>query len=140
MECGDVIITCDWAMKFLPRKYREGQMDWYAKRGLNWHVSVSLIKMSDSYKTLTHIHIFNGQTPQDASYTTAVMCDVVNNLRETIPNLNKVHFFSDNAGCYKSSFSLVTLRGELGQQLASYNFCEAQNGKGKNFPHPFNEK
>lgn len=21
---GDAIITCDWAMKFLPRKYREG--------------------------------------------------------------------------------------------------------------------
>ena len=22
----DVLVTCDWAMKFLPRKYREGEL------------------------------------------------------------------------------------------------------------------
>ena len=126
MVCGDVLITCDWAMKFLPRKFREGQMDWYAKRGINWHVSVSLIKTMDTFQTTTHIHLFTGQTPQDSAFTVAVLCDVVRDLEQALPCLKKVHFFSDNAGCYKSSLSLTTLQVELGTQLASYNFCEAQ--------------
>ncbi|CAC5360890.1 unnamed protein product [Mytilus coruscus] len=37
----------------------------------------------------------------------------------------------DNAGCYKSSLTLSTLRHEIGKALASYNFSEAQNGKRK---------
>ena len=44
MKDNDVLITLDWAMKFLPRKYREGMEDWYGKRGINWHIAVSLLK------------------------------------------------------------------------------------------------
>ena len=29
------LIVMDWAMKFLQLKYREGQCDWYGKRGLS---------------------------------------------------------------------------------------------------------
>ncbi|CAC5383981.1 unnamed protein product [Mytilus coruscus] len=130
MEINDVIITSDWAMKFLPRRYREGQLDWFAKRGINWHVSVSLIKLQHRMQTLTHLHIFSSQTSQDAAVTTAVMTDVVQDLKTILPNLQNVHIFSDNAGCYKSSLTLSTLRHEIGKALASYNFSEAQNGKG----------
>ncbi|CAC5404688.1 unnamed protein product [Mytilus coruscus] len=75
MEINDVIITSDWAMKFLPRRYREGQLDWFAKRGINWHVSVSLIKLQHRMQTLTHLHIFSSQTSQDAAVTTCGPCD-----------------------------------------------------------------
>ncbi|KXJ23181.1 hypothetical protein AC249_AIPGENE10415 [Exaiptasia diaphana] len=34
-----VFITQDWAMKFLPQKYREMQADWFGKRGISWHIS-----------------------------------------------------------------------------------------------------
>lgn len=131
MEDGDAIITADWAMKFLPRRYREGQMDWFAKRGINWHVSVTLLKTAIGFKSQTHIHLFAGQTPQDAAFTAAILKDVVDDLRGTFTNLKGIHFFSDNAGCYKSTLSITTLRAEIGEQLATYNFCEAQNGKGK---------
>lgn len=130
MEINDVIITSDWAMKFLPRRYREDQLDWFAKRGINWHVSVSLIKLQHRMQTLTHLHIFSSQASQDAAVTTAVMTDVVQDLKTILPNLQNVHIFSDNAGCYKSSLTLSTLRHEIGKALASYNFSEAQNGKG----------
>ncbi|CAG2226589.1 unnamed protein product [Mytilus edulis] len=61
MNVNDVIITCDWAMKFLPRRYREGQMDWFAKRGINLHVSVSLAldyvpRKPDRVKVVDTIH------------------------------------------------------------------------------------
>ena len=34
-----VLLVEDWAMKFLPRKYRESQSDWFGKRGLSWHLT-----------------------------------------------------------------------------------------------------
>ena len=30
-----MLVVLDWAMKFLPRKYRESQADWYGKRGIH---------------------------------------------------------------------------------------------------------
>ena len=33
-----VHVTQDWAMKFLPQKYRESQSDWFGKRGISWHM------------------------------------------------------------------------------------------------------
>ena len=34
-----VFIVADWAMKFVQRRFREKQSKWFAKRGMNWHVS-----------------------------------------------------------------------------------------------------
>ncbi|VDI78502.1 Hypothetical predicted protein [Mytilus galloprovincialis] len=45
-------------------------------------------------------------------------------------NINKVHIWSDNAGCYKSTFTIYALYQELPNLIKSYNFCEAQDGKG----------
>lgn len=130
MNVNDVIITCDWAMKFLPRRYREGQVDWFAKRGINWHVSVSLVKLETKMCSFSHIHIFNNQTSQDAPTTTTVFCDVVKELQTAIPNLKEISIISDNAGCYKSTLTLSTLPHEIGSKLSTYNFSESQNGKG----------
>ena len=33
-------IVSDWAMKFIPQRYRESQQDWFGKRGMSWHVAV----------------------------------------------------------------------------------------------------
>ncbi|CAF4596822.1 unnamed protein product, partial [Didymodactylos carnosus] len=35
-----VFLNCDWAMKWLPTKYREPQSDFFGKRGISWHISV----------------------------------------------------------------------------------------------------
>ncbi|CAC5367570.1 unnamed protein product [Mytilus coruscus] len=80
---NQALITCDWAMKFLPRKFREGQSDWFAKRGINWHISVTLYKQGEELKTITHVHIFSSQISQDGSVTASVLCDVVHDLTKT---------------------------------------------------------
>ena len=43
-----VLVVMDWAMKFLQMKYREKQSDWYAKRGISWHVSTVIFKQEES--------------------------------------------------------------------------------------------
>ena len=35
LDSGSVFITQDWAMKFLPRKHRESQSDWFGKRSIS---------------------------------------------------------------------------------------------------------
>ena len=35
-----IFVTQDWAMKFLPQKYRETEADWFGKRGISWHIRV----------------------------------------------------------------------------------------------------
>ncbi|XP_076084378.1 uncharacterized protein LOC143055120 [Mytilus galloprovincialis] len=127
---NQALITCDCAMKFLPRKFREGQSDWFGKRGINWHISVTLYKHGEELKTITHVHIFSSQISQDGSVTASVLCDVVNDLTKQVPNIQEVNFFSDNAGCYKNTMMMVALKDELGDKLKTYNFSEAQDGKG----------
>ncbi|CAC5394871.1 unnamed protein product [Mytilus coruscus] len=101
-EKKDVMITIDWAMKFLPRKFREGQTDWFAKRGINWHISVSLMKgSSDTYQSITHVHLFSSTVAHDSSVTSSIISDVVQDLIQMNHGLSNVHLFSDNAGCYK---------------------------------------
>lgn len=40
LDSKSVLIVLDWAMKYLPRKYRESQSDWFGKRGISWHIAV----------------------------------------------------------------------------------------------------
>lgn len=44
LDDTSVLVVLDWAMKFIPRKYRESQADWFGKRGISWHVSVAMRK------------------------------------------------------------------------------------------------
>ena len=42
MDDTSVLVTLDWAIKFIPRRYRESQADWFGNRvGISWHVSVA---------------------------------------------------------------------------------------------------
>ncbi|XP_076082490.1 uncharacterized protein LOC143053572 isoform X1 [Mytilus galloprovincialis] len=92
MTNEDAIITCDWAMKFLPRKYREGQVDWFAKRGINWHISVTLLKEGSNFSSLTHVHIFESPVSQDASITSQILIDVARDILQHKPGLKKITF------------------------------------------------
>ena len=53
-----VLIVLDWAMKYLPRKFRESQTDWFAKRRIPWHIAVALRRGTDSQmEMMTFVHI-----------------------------------------------------------------------------------
>ena len=39
VDSSKIFITQDFAMKFLPRRFKETQMEWFGKRGISWHIS-----------------------------------------------------------------------------------------------------
>ncbi|XP_055997743.1 uncharacterized protein LOC125646321 [Ostrea edulis] len=76
MGPNEVILVLDWAMKYLPRRYREDQSNWFAKRGLSWHIGVAF-RRRETIESLAFIHIFCGQISQDSNATRSVILDIV---------------------------------------------------------------
>lgn len=88
------------------------------------------MKLDSAFMTVTHLHIFDGPTSKDATVTVEILVDIYRDIKNDFPQIKQVHFISDNAGCYKSSGTLLRLQKDLGEQMHSYDFSEAQNGKG----------
>ena len=132
LDESSVLVVQDWAMKYLPRKYRESQTDWFGKRGIPWHISVAFRKISDQFQMLTFAHIFQ-TCSQDSCAGLAVMADVIKQLKTIIPSLKKVSFRQDNAGCYHCGTTIVCaskLGAELGVTIKRLDFSDPQGGKG----------
>ena len=126
-----VLVVLDWAMKFLPRKYRESQSDWYGKKGISWHIAVALTKREDQLQMLTFVHVFQSCT-QDSYTVMAIIDDVVRQLKTEIPDLDKISLRQDNAGCYHSAFNLLAMK-EIAKKhkvQLRVDFSDPQGGKG----------
>lgn len=131
LDDDTVLVTLDWAMKMIPRKYRESQADWFGKKGMSWHISVAVRKKDGKLQTLSLIHIFQ-RSNQDSFYVLAIIDDVLSKLKSAIPGLKNVNFREDNAGCYHSAATILGV-----QQLARkyelnvrMDFSDPQGGKG----------
>ena len=128
-----VLVVMDWAMKFLPRKFRESQSDWFGKRGIPWHISVALRKnANDETELFTFVHAFESCN-QDSSTVLAIIDDVFRQLKEIMPEVNSVYMRSDNAGCYHSAFTLLSVyhvASEHAIELKRFDFSDPQGGKG----------
>lgn len=90
-------------MKFIPWKYHESQHDWFGKQGIPWHMSVAMRKESTSdagkYETLTMCYVFRSCS-QDSCATLSVTSDVLRDLKDVMPHLQRVYYWQDNTGCY----------------------------------------
>ena len=58
LDESSVLLVQNWAIKYLPRKYRESQTDWFGKCGIPWHVIVATRREGEEIKMLTFVHIF----------------------------------------------------------------------------------
>jgi hypothetical protein len=69
--------------------------NWFAKRGLSWHIGVAF-RRRETIESLAFIHIFSGQISQDSNATSAVILDIVEELKERNDSVGKVHLWSEN--------------------------------------------
>ena len=133
LSLNEVLITQDWAMKFLPQKYRETQTDWFGKRGISWHISVAVRRNTDG--KLEHqafVHIAKNCS-QDSNVVVAIMEHTLRNLKTEQPEITTAYFRQDNAGCYKSATMLTAcqqMRKTTGINVRRVDFSDPQGGKG----------
>ena len=133
LDGQSVFLVMDWAMKFLPRKFRESQSDWFGKRGIPWHLTVAMRK-NDKAETemLTFVHCFESCN-QDSFTVLAVIDDVFNQLKSIMPEINSVYLRQGNAGCYHSASTLLSVykvaeKNDI--KLERVDFSDPQGGKG----------
>ena len=132
LDANSVLLVLDWAMKFLPRKYRESQANWFGKRGISWHIAVAIRKSPESKtEMLTFVHIFQSCS-QDSHTVLAIIDDVLGQLKTIMPKLNRVFLRQDNAGCYHSAPTLLPIH-EVAKKhnlAIRVDFSDPQGGKG----------
>ena len=110
LDDTSVLVVLDWAMKFIPGKYRESQADWFGKRGISWHVTVVMRRHAGkTLQTLNLVHVFQ-RSSQDSSYVLAIIDDVFKKSKCTMPELKSLSFRQDNAGCYHSAATILGVR------------------------------
>ena len=112
-----VFIVMDWAMKFLQRRFREKQCDWYAKRGMNWHVScVITIHGKGNFFVSFYNHLFNSCS-QDLFSVLSILESLLITVRSPNPNVKKAYLKSDEAGCYHNIQLIVAAR-DVGERVS----------------------
>lgn len=133
---SSALLVMDSEMKYLPRKFRESQCDWFAKRGIPWHITVALTPSDDPSGPLekqTIVHVFQS-CRQDSVAVAAILQDVLFTLKEQRPELQRVYCKQDNAGCYHSGSTIVS---SMSSSQASdvkvdrFDFSDPQGGKGE---------
>ena len=107
LDESSVLPVQDWAMKFLPRKFRESQSDWFAKRGMSWHITVATRRAENKeLQMMTFVHVFQTGN-QDSCAVLSIMKAVIGKLKSLLPQLKSVFYRQDNAGCYHCGATIV---------------------------------
>lgn len=132
LETSSVLITQDWAMKFLPQKYRETQADWFGKRGISWHISVVARKIADKLQHQAFVHIVENCS-QDSNVVVSIIQHTLQQLKKEHPEIKTAFLRQDNAGCYHS-FTMIAacrfMKEATDIKVERVDFSDPQGGKG----------
>ena len=95
-------------MKFLPRKYRESQSDWFGKRSISWSICVVVRRQADQFESQGFVHIIQNCT-QGSSAVVSIMAHTLRTSKSEHPEINQAFFRQDNAGCYHSTYTILSV-------------------------------
>ncbi|CAG2243556.1 unnamed protein product [Mytilus edulis] len=99
MSASEVFLVFDWAMKYPPSRYCEYQTNWFAKRGNDLQIRIVFHQIGNDLESLGFVHIFQNQI---SPHPSGVILDTIRSVKEKYPQIDGLHLWSDNAGCYKS--------------------------------------
>ena len=119
-------------MKFLPIHYRETQAEFVGKKGNSWHLTVCQSKQGEELVVQTFVHIIESGL-QDSHTVVTVMEHVLKTLKHEHPELTRVVYRQDTAGCYHCATTILAcklLRERTKVDLSRIDFCDPQGGKG----------
>jgi hypothetical protein len=80
----EVLLHMDFAMKFIPTKFRESQSEWFAKRGISWHIIVAFQQnVEKKFETVTFVHVLDS-ADQNSDTVLALLSDTIQRLKVII--------------------------------------------------------
>ena len=127
-----VLMVNDWAMKFIPQKYRESQADWFGKRGISWHISVAYRKVGQQLQSQAFINLIQSCS-QGSAAVVVILQHIIQTLKLEHPEIERVFLRQDNAGCYHSTSTIVAftrIEASTGVKIEGLDFSDPQGGKG----------
>ena len=81
----EACIVMDWAMKWLPRFYREKMEQWFAKGGMPWHEAVVFKRVeSGEVKKHTFTHVAQ-ESEQTAAQVFFIISDLLKQVKDMFP-------------------------------------------------------
>ncbi|XP_062571122.1 uncharacterized protein LOC134233147 [Saccostrea cucullata] len=131
LERHEVLITMDWAMKYLPWIDREKQTDFFGKKGINWHISVAISKEKDHLKKDCFVHLLDS-APQTWFSVASILEHLLFTVKDQNESLKCAYLKSDNARCYHCGpliSAIPDISRRTGIKVCRYDFSEAQSGK-----------
>ena len=128
---NNCLIVMDWAMKFLPLRYREQMRDFFGKRGKSWHISCVIEKQEERFSVQCFVHLFE-QCKQDWFAVASIIESLLKTVKTEQPFITEALLRSDNGACYHNApllFALPAIGSRTGIQIKRYDFSEPQAGK-----------
>ena len=133
----------DFGQKILPVKFREGQKEYFGKKGMSLHVDVFFLKKNEVlYKHVYLTAIY--RCDQNTSSVISLSEKVIDEFKKDEPEVTTLYTKSDNAGCYHGNFSaesmyemckkkdLTLLRYDFNEPCCGKDQCDRECAAGKN--------
>ena len=121
----------DYAQKVLPVKFREGQKEYFGKKGMSMHIDVFFLKENDHLKKHVYLTVIY-HCDQGISSVISIADSVLDQFHKDEPGVVKLFTKSDNANCYHGNYSaesMYVLCKSKNLQLLRYDFNEPCCGK-----------
>lgn len=148
LNSNNALLVFDHKQKVLPRQHREGQVDYFGKRGMSL-IGCMLVKRIE--KEMRGEKLFGLEyqyidcmmqqySAQDSVQVLACIQVVIKFVKEKYPNIISLTLQSDNASCFASHDNipyLYHLNKEMKEEMNMnisvdrWIYTEAQTGKGK---------
>ena len=132
LDDGTVLLVNDWAMKFIPQKYRESQSDWFGKRGISWHISVAYRRVQGQLQSQGFINVIQSCS-QGSAAVVVILQHVIQTLKKEHPEIERIFLRQDNAGCYHSASTVLAcscIETSTKVKVEGLDFSDPQGGKG----------
>ena len=126
------LIVSDWAMKFIPQRYRESQKDWFGKRGMSWHIAVVFRQIEGTLQSQSFVHLMQSSA-QDSLTVVHIWQHILKAIKDEDANISQVYMRQDNAGCYHSNPTILAadiIEKSTGVHIKQIDFSDPQGGKG----------
>ena len=126
------LIVSDWAMKFIPQRYRESQQDWFGKRGMSWHIAVVFRQIEGTLQSQSFVHLMQSSA-QDSLAVVHIWQHILKAIKDEDAGISQVYMRQDNAGCYHSNPTILAadiIEKSTGVHIKQIDFSDPQGGKG----------